>query len=136
MEIGFTGTQSGMTEPQRKTLRRILRGQVGGFHHGDCIGADAEAHDIADAAGLSVHIHPPTNPAKRAFKNTQPDRVRPEKPYLDRNKDIVRDTEALVAAPGAPVEQLRSGTWSTVRFARRLKRPIAIVLPDGSIRRF
>jgi len=41
------------------------------------------------------------------------------KPYLTRNKDIVRDTEMLVAAPADETEVIRSGTWSTVRAVSR-----------------
>ena len=29
------------------------------FHHGDCIGADAEAHDIAVAMACEIVIHSP-----------------------------------------------------------------------------
>jgi hypothetical protein len=55
------------------------------------------------------------------------------KPYLSRNKDIVLETELLIATPGEEEEQIRSGTWSTVRYARSLKRMINIVLPDGRV---
>ena len=55
------------------------------------------------------------------------------KPYLDRNKDIVLETQTLVATPAETTEQLRSGTWSTVRYARKLKRPAVLILPDGTI---
>jgi hypothetical protein len=49
--IGFTGTRRGMTVAQRKTLRSLLLTGSGKLHHGDAIGADAEAHDIAIALG-------------------------------------------------------------------------------------
>jgi hypothetical protein len=61
--------------------------------------------------------------------------MRPERPYLDRNKDIVRETASLIAAPAEPEEQLRSGTWSTVRFARKQGKPVFLILPDGTVRR-
>jgi len=47
---------------------------------------------------------------------------------------IVRETELLIAAPAEFSEQHRSGTWSTVRYARRLGRPVQIIGPDGRIR--
>lgn len=133
MEIGFTGTQRGMTYEQGDAVRIILKlNNCAAFHHGDCVGADAQAHDIARRFGCRVILHPPVNDAKRAFRHG--DEARPQKDYLDRNKDIVNETELLIATPGEDDEQLRSGTWSTVRYARKLKRRIIIVFPDGGVK--
>jgi hypothetical protein len=119
MRIGFTGTRQGMTVAQAHALRDILasHGPVT-LHHGDCIGADAQAHDIAVELGRAVVIHPPVIGGRdqRAWK-TAPD-VREAKPYLKRNKDIVRETELLIATPAEASEQHRSGTWSTSRCRR------------------
>lgn len=133
MKLGFTGTQIGMTDLQLDAVRDILREKSGEFHHGDCIGADAQAHEAAESAGFAIHIHPPVNPSKRAFKVAHISRMKPKLPYLDRNKNIVLATESLLAAPGEMEEQLRSGTWSTIRFAKKHMRPILIVYPDGSL---
>lgn len=61
------------------------------------------------------------------------DEERAPKPYLVRNRDIVEETELLIAAPAKAVEHLQSGTWSTVRYARRFGRPISIIRPDGTV---
>ena len=46
MIVGFTGTQRGMTETQRSVVHALLAClPVVTFHHGDCIGADAEAEN-------------------------------------------------------------------------------------------
>jgi hypothetical protein len=131
--IGFTGARQGMTEAQKSALGDLLDGGAGEFHHGDCIGADSQAHDIADECGYSIILHPPTNSSQRAWREVPKHMERPEKPYLDRNKDIVRETASLIAAPAEPEEQLRSGTWSTVRFARKQGKPVFVILPDGSV---
>jgi len=102
-------------------------------HHGDCIGADAQAHDIAVSLGCKVIIHPPDNARQRAFKSGA--HIRAPKPYLVRNKHIVRETELLIAMPSEFSEQHRSGTWSTVRYARRVGRAVRVILPDGTIER-
>jgi hypothetical protein len=124
-----------MTAAQERALREILasHGQVI-LHHGDCVGADAQAHDIAVELGRAIIIHPPIGGARarRAWK-AAPD-VREAKPYLKRNKDIVRETELLIATPAEASEQQRSGTWSTVRFARTQGREIWLIQPDGVIR--
>jgi hypothetical protein len=134
LRIGFTGTQLGMTEAQRAALKAVLTERDATvLHHGDCIGADAQAHEIAVSMSCEIVIHPPIVEAKRAWK--QAARTLRPTSYLARNKDIVRDTAMLVATPGEDTEQIRSGTWLTVRFARRRGRPVWVILPNGKILR-
>jgi hypothetical protein len=78
-----------------------------------------------------VTIHPPDNDRERAWK-TSPD-IRAPKAYLTRNKDIVRETDILIAAPAETEEQIRFGTWSTVQYARKLGKPVFVILPDGTV---
>lgn len=131
--IGFTGTQKGMTPEQIYTVDNILFDDLIAewAHHGDCIGADADFHKLATLSGLKTHGHPPKNPSKRAWCKF--DGIEEEKEYLDRNRDIVNATHFLIACPQSFEEELRSGTWSTIRYARSVKRPGKIVWPDGRI---
>jgi hypothetical protein len=132
LRIGFTGTRQGMTAGQERVLRSLLTSHTGAvLHHGDCIGADAQAHDVAVSLGLDVVIHPPLVETQRAWKKAL--HVRKPRPYLERNKDIVRETEMVIATPAEAFEQLRSGTWSTVRFARKQGRAIWIIQPEGIV---
>ena len=55
------------------------------------------------------------------------------KSYLSRNKDIVREMEILIAAPAEAIEQHRSGTWWTVRYAIRVERSVRVIRPDGGV---
>lgn len=131
--VGFTGTRTGLTLEQRTNLRKELRQlRMNGatvFHHGDCIGADAEAHDIAKALGFALEIHPPSDPKARAYKGCCDALIHGVKPYLDRNCDIVDAAEVLVACPSTRAEQLRSGTWATVRYARKTGKILRMVMP-------
>jgi hypothetical protein len=129
--IGFTGTQQGMTSAQRYSVEELLQ-KLGGneFHHGDCIGADAQAHGIAYRIGYRIHIHPPVVSTKRAYCFHY-DLMYTLKPYLDRNHDIVDACQVLVATPKEFDEQLRSGTWATIRYARKRGVRVFLVLPDG-----
>ncbi len=132
--IGFTGTQRGMTALQRVTVERFFgprrRSEV---HHGDCIGADAEVHSLALGADCVIHIHPPEDGQKRAFCQVREgvDFIHGAKSYLVRNHDIVDAADEVLAAPREVDEQLRSGTWSTIRYARRIGKRLFIVFPDG-----
>jgi hypothetical protein len=127
--IGFTGTKDGMSDLQKSQLLRLLTGMKENgyieFHHGDCIGADAEAHDIARQLGYRIVKHPPTLTGYQAFK--QADESRLTYPYLERNRHIVQSTGFLIAAPKSDGETIRSGTWMTVRFARSIGRQIVLL---------
>lgn len=132
-----------MTDKQKQILLDLLldlyedrRGHLDQFHHGDCIGADTQAHDIVAKhfPHVAFDIHPPTDSTKRAFcrRTKTADVTWTAQPYLKRNQEIVHNTTILIATPDGP-ERLRSGTWSTVRYARRLKRKIFIIDPDGNL---
>jgi hypothetical protein len=88
MRYGFTGSRHGMTARQHSIMLDILGRICGELHHGDCFGADAQAHNIAQDCGWSIVVHPPEATTLRAFV-TGVAVVLPPKPYLDRNHDIV-----------------------------------------------
>ena len=121
--VGFTGTRKAVAIDQRRIalLRNVLvlqkmDGNVV-LHHGDCIGADAIAHDVARSIGARIVVHPPILASKRAFKSG--DEERSPATYRKRNHAIVNETEFLIAMPQNPGrEVVRSGTWATVRYAR------------------
>jgi hypothetical protein len=131
--FGFTGTRHGMTEAQKSAMCSYLAGSSGDFHHGDCIGADSEAHDIAEECGYAPIIHPPVDPSHRAWRKVPNHMMRMEKTHLARNRNIVDETTALIAAPHEPTEQSKGGTWYTIRYARKRNKTVVLILPDGSI---
>jgi hypothetical protein len=136
MKVGFTGTRKGMAPAQLAALRTLLgRLAPSEFHHGDCVGADDEAATLVGAffEGCRIVAHPSDNPALRADNHSH-DEERPPRPYLQRNRDIVGESDCLVAAPETAAEVMRGGTWSTVRSARRARKPVYLVLPDGTVR--
>lgn len=120
MRCGFTGTSTGMNEKQKRDLiARLKLFKPTEFHHGDCIGADAEAHAIVrwHFPECKIVLHPPVLREKRAF--CKADEELKARDYLTRNQRIVDSCETLFAAPKRDYEELRSGTWATVRYARR-----------------
>lgn len=132
INVGFTGTQIGMTDEQKKAFKRLIAEiEPTIFRHGDCIGADEQAHRrVRKYTSAQIIVHPPDNATKRAF--CEADKVLAVKPYLNRNHDIVDGSDLLIATPGERKEQLRSGTWATIRYARSKRKPICIIWPDGS----
>jgi hypothetical protein len=102
------------------------------LHHGDCVRSDCLAHEIALTLGLRIVIHPPTNARFRALCEGA-DLVLPPRDYLQRNRDVVDAGQLLIAMPHIPTETLRSGTWSTIRYARKRQRSIFIVQQNGII---
>ena len=133
MIIGMTGNRDGIFEQARETLIHILDNlEAHEAHHGDCVGADAEFHELA-VKRMPIIIHPPTNKTNRSFCEGAKEVLKPRE-YLERNKDIVDSSELLIAIPSTLTEYERSGTWSTVRYARTLGRPIIIIQPHGKIK--
>ena len=134
MNIGFTGTQQGITAAQERGILAIFESYPDAlaFYHGDCIGADAEAHQLwVDQTNKPVHIYPCGVSGKRAF--CQSAWVAAEMPPLERNRHIVDRIDVLIACPKEDNEVIRSGTWATVRYAKKKNKLIYIIYPQGKV---
>lgn len=130
MKVGFTGTQAGMTELQKRAIVNILKTlNIEEAHMGDCIGADADFYDIINEMGIKTVGHIPNIDAKRAFKAYSEERQ--PKPYLVRNREIVNESNLLLSTPKESQEELRSGTWATIRYGKKIGEPTIIIYPDG-----
>lgn len=159
--VAFSGSRKGGTPEQsfafehELTFLQMKYARLV-FHHGDCEGWDEKAHRFASTRCYEIHIHPPINSSARAFcwagtraaaRYPKPVTVNvpgygkvdlyiyPEKDYLPRNHDIVDVSEILLACPNEKKERLRSGTWATVRYARKQGKPVVLIFPDGSVRK-
>ena len=150
MKVGFTGSRKGMAVDQESSIRRLMEAKLGSglteVHHGDCTGADEDFHGICiDLKVPYIGIHPGYDykgefPTRSYCDQHSPGEgatrieVFPPAAYLVRDQVIVESTESLIAAPKGFKEELRSGTWTTIRKARKLHPyNICIVYPDGTI---
>lgn len=140
MTLGFTGTSRLVPLAQREALARLvleLAPKYVDCTHGGCVGADDLFDELA-CAHTSWHrwIYPSDIPSMRsqAALCREPWRATPwaPRPPLVRNGLIVERSVALVACPRGH-EMRRSGTWSTVRLARKRGLPVTIVWPDGFV---
>lgn len=145
--IGFTGSRQGFTDAAHASLYHALveyrryHARLAA-HHGGCVGADRIFHELArEVWGEAAHvtIHPASNVHHRVRDLDDADEVRPASLARDRNEAIVRATiggGVLLACPWAAEgadESLRSGTWQTVRLARRLVGGCVRIDPDGVV---
>lgn len=144
MIIGVTGTSNHVTSAQFATAWELVAYTAATqLHHGDCVGADKMMHDavvstrlrrsVNDLPRTGIVIHPPDNNAKRAFCQDY-DEIREPLPYLVRNRAIVAAVNLLIAVPRTATEEVRSGTWATIRYARDAKKPVIIIDPSGGWR--
>lgn len=143
--IGFTGTRHGMSPPQLAVTTEIVQSLVAGHvatiggrwiaHHGDCVGADSQFHDIVRPLVGSFVVAHPAAVARQWQANRDADVVRARMLPTARNIVIVAESTIVVATPYEDVEQPRGGTWSTIRMERAADRPLAIVLRNGDVQR-
>jgi hypothetical protein len=147
--IGFTGTRNELPEPQRAALERLLTPSEYGlsrpiFHHGACKGADSFAATVAWGLNYDVIAHPGKSahggdnewlcPIALEHSNE----VRETKTHFARNRDIVNETELLIACPqhSDPITaETKGGTAFTISYARKQGKPVWIVRPNGIVER-
>lgn len=135
LHIGFTGARIGITPKQNEALIQLLEEFMERHWpevmllHGDCVGADERADYLARRYRFSIWIHPPLDRKYRAYCYRLGDGHSPERYYLDRDHNIVDNSDLLIACPRAKEEEWRSGTWATIRYARKQHKPIYILWP-------
>ena len=133
MHLGITGTRKGMTEKQFNCIKNMIKedSTVTHFHHGDCQGVDVQVAILFEHYRPDVWIisHPSNGPTRA---HGPADETMKPKDYLVRDQDNVNASDYLWAAPNG-AEIVRSGTWATVRMARKKGIPITIVMPNGEV---
>lgn len=143
--IAFTGTRRGLSRSQYQALVEVLSAFPGApVHNGAAHGADRECLAALTKLGpRNVHYWP-SNESQREYafrwgtdfeRHPLGAKFNPMLPPLDRNRRMVEAATVVVACPQGYAEELRSGTWATVRHARRLGRRLVIVWPDGQVTR-
>lgn len=129
--VGVSGTRQGPSEHQLKALRFYLYMMLNmtELHHGDCVGVDSVADDIAIKLKVPRVIHPPDQPLYRAFCNRKEQgevkEVKPVLPYLERNKDLVDSIDVLIACPLS--DETKGGTWHAISLAKKRGIPTIVL---------
>lgn len=132
--VSFTGTRNGMTDAQKSSFAEIISLlKPVCFIHGDCLGADHDAHNLTKehSPETKIAIRPCFYKNMRAY--CKGDIEFPEKHPLDRNVDIVEDGELLIACPKKMTKEQTGGTWHTINFARMNNLSLIVIWPDGTL---
>jgi hypothetical protein len=126
LHLGFTGTRFGMSPAQRSMVRHLVEGLVlmrptayetVAAHHGMCVGADSEFHEMCHELGIRVIGHPGP-PGEFSADLVCNERLEPTN-HMRRNAAIVAVSSIMIAAPRENTPQPRGGTWATIGMARR-----------------
>lgn len=129
MKISITGSRRGLTGRQRAFVLPLLA-DVKWLVHGGCIGVDRDVHRLFDYPERTEVW--PSNPEQYAWAQRAAI-VHPIEPPLVRNRKIVNATPKLYAFASTYHEIQRSGTWATIRYARKIGHDVTVVWPDGSL---
>jgi hypothetical protein len=133
--IAFTGT-SRLQNPAKAhaliyetILALALTARVDEFHSGGAYGADTKAAIIAHAlypeAAHILHVPYGCYWNERLTDLVKFDEVRYiTDGYMKRNDSLVASASRLIAFPKTADEELRSGTWATIRRARKAGVPV------------
>jgi hypothetical protein len=139
MIVGFTGTRHRrMTDEQWSRVIEILTGlDYDEAHQGDCIGCDEDFFVILwglrEETGKPCTIHAWPSTIKGTNVHSKSDVIHKPMDPIERDKLMVDREDLLIACPYGFEEEQRSGTWTTVRYARKKGIRILIVWPDGSV---
>lgn len=125
-----------MTDEQKLGVRNLLEDlHPDSVVFGDGDGADAEFFEmVREVLPDAIIVARPGHNARGnspTRAHMPADKVMDSEPYLVRDKKIVKDADVMIATPHSYVEIVRSGTWATVRYARKAGKPIYLILPDG-----
>jgi hypothetical protein len=117
MKLGITGTRKGANEHQEQQFIKLMK-QLNPteLHHGACVGVDSELAEISrvEFPHVTIFYHPPQKQTSYY--------------YLKRNREIVNETDMLLAFPFEKESNCKrgSGTWYTVNYAKRQGKPVTI----------
>lgn len=133
MTIGFTGTRSGMSDFQKKTVTQMVKAisenNPGSLAiHGGCIGADIDFHHICDDLIREVYPgHFAKDPENKSHIGEFPGAhiVHESQTHFKRNRDIVDRCDILIATPYNNNQQ--GGTWYTINYAKKTNKHTILI---------
>lgn len=140
--IGYSGSSVKVTDEQMQRVEEILTlieavhsgtGHSPHFHHGNCVEGDEKAAAIACKSAYYVVAHPGHMPRMQSTLGYYDVALDPMD-NLERNKEIVDIADIMITTPREVIERKRgSGTWQAIRYTRRQRKPMYLILPSGTV---
>jgi hypothetical protein len=129
MKIGVTGTREGANEQQLLEVIKFMESLGSGheLHHGDCKGVDIQVAAVAKVLGWRIVCHPPKTTEQQGYFGG--DEMREPLGYLQRDRNIVDETEILIVVPLQNEWQPKGGTWYTHDYAKKKNKPVTVFYP-------
>lgn len=130
--VGITGSLEGLTGPQLRWAKQFIQDNVVRvLHHGNCIGGDEDVATLFYKGQDTYIIAHPGHISTMQSKISFNDLVLPEKHTLARNRLIVNSSDLLLGFPKIDDEDDNSGSWYTIRWAKRHRTPVIVISPTG-----
>jgi hypothetical protein len=129
MKIGVTGTREGANDDQLLRVISFMESLGTGheLHHGDCTGVDIQIAAVAKQLGWRIVCHPPRMTETQGYFGG--DEVREPLGYLQRDRNIVDQTELLLVVPLQNKWQPKGGTWYTHDYAVKKGKTVEVFYP-------
>jgi hypothetical protein len=126
--IGFTGTRDSI----RILIKNLARQHVSvqGVH-GGAEGADRQFHRLLKELNIPSECYP-SNEEQWRWSVQNCVVCHAMQAPLTRNRVIVEVSNLMFATPRTFIEKQRSGTWATIRYAKKTNNPLTVIWPDGS----
>ncbi len=135
MIVAVTATRYSLTKAQvTRFMELITELDPRVFLHGGCKGGDFLCGLLVKQLlpRCVVWAHPANDvPGWMAPYGSFSDKVAEEEPALQRNRTMVDTCNLLLGLPQDFTEKTRSGTWATIRYARRWSETVPSFSPTG-----
>lgn len=136
MIVAFTGTRFALTLKQTRALKSLLD-QLGlneqdTVLHGCCTGADTEFHKMCREKKVRIIGYPAYTEQEKLADECDSRHGISYDPLV-RNRQMVNGADLVIGAPNTMKDQIRSGTWMTLRHCKKRRKNHHIVYPDGQV---
>ena len=133
IKLGITGSRFGMNGLQMDTFISLLQDfkdkgvLISEFHQGQCLGVDVDSVPLVLELfpDCKVISHPPTK--THLVGNCTVHETREPRSYLVRDRNIVNESDMLIAIPFDSEYNPRSGTWYTHNYAKSLDKSVILI---------